>query len=231
MIFFVVSLLIYQDIDVSNHRYFRSVVNPCLCYFRSIPVQPSLDRFQVKNDDSKNNIREILQTFFSNNLDSEYMHKTVRSTLQNDDYLLECGERLESQRHFYGANVIIVSTWTANQNKNQLPSSIPHQTDVPYNHNSCSFDMSSYRISAEVGALVGGRKSKRRQRDYRFATIKKSNKNDAIVNSESSISHIVRMRSKTLKSRDTSSTNDFQEWLKNRKHQWKDDYLYRRVSK
>ena len=225
--------MIYQDIDVSNHRYFRSVVSPCLCYFRSIPVQPSLDRFQVKNnDESKNNIREILQTFFSNNLDSEYMHKIVRSTLQNDDYLIECGERLESQRHFYGANVIIVSTGTANQNKNQLPYSIPHQTDVTCNHNSCSCDMRSYyRISAEVGSLVGGRKPKRRQRDYRFATIRESNKNDAIVNSESSISHIVRMRSKPLKSRDTSSTNDFQEWLKNRKHQWNDHYLYRRVSK
>ena len=115
---------------------------------RSIPIQPSLDRFHKTNEKAPSIHDFYASSFFTadnhssptspSNLEQPHGNDNTNDNrlllLQCPFHLLSCSDNLESLRQFYGANIIIntkASDVYEYSHEGNIPTLLPHRLDLP----------------------------------------------------------------------------------------------------
>ncbi len=208
----------------------ESFICPSFCYFRSIPLQPSLDHFHKANESAPS----VKQLAFDVGTKSATCNPKPQdsSRVPQSNHLLLCGERLEPLRQSYGANVVIAES----SRSFTSTSSIPHQLDLPINRVDTNELICSIKDNRSVTAtlrIVSGRRKPSRVVEMESLSEDECIQTE-IVDRSITIAHINAAYLKPfeighIKLLSNTEENKYKAWLDVRKKKWNENFLLRKV--
>lgn len=213
----------------------ESFICPSFCYFRSIPLQPSLDHFHKANE-SAPSVKQLAFDLGTKTATCNPKPQDLNSSrVPQSNHFLLCGERLEPLRRSYGANVMIAESSSSFTST----SPIPHPLDLPINRVDTNEFISSIKGYSSVTAtlrIVTGRRKPSRVVEMESLREAERIQTEIVDHSINNIAHINAACFKPFEIGQTkllsnAEDNKYKAWLDVRKKKWNEDFLLRKVRK